>query len=269
MSDISRVALFGKLNAVGYQAIESATVFCKLRGNPYVELEHWLAADAAAAGLRPAPRDPPCRARPVGRRERPHRRARPAAARRHVDFRSVEPIVENAVERGWVYATLMYGDHQVRTGHLLVAMLKSHSLRNALVGISRQFDRIDAERLADDLMTIVSGSPEDGQRATDGSCSGAAGRGERRHGARADGQAGGAEALRGRPHRARPARRDRSGARPRRRDPADRRHPDAPPAEQSDPDRRGRRRQDRGGRRLRRRGSPSATCRRRCATSRC
>ncbi len=42
MSDISRVALFGKLNNVGYKAIEGATVFCKLRGNPYVEVVHWL-----------------------------------------------------------------------------------------------------------------------------------------------------------------------------------------------------------------------------------
>ena len=42
MAEISRVALFGKLNSVGYKAIESATVFCKLRGNPYVELVHWL-----------------------------------------------------------------------------------------------------------------------------------------------------------------------------------------------------------------------------------
>src|SRR6266852_2892652 len=42
MVDISRVALFGKLNAPAYQAIESATVFCKLRGNPYVELAHWF-----------------------------------------------------------------------------------------------------------------------------------------------------------------------------------------------------------------------------------
>ena len=38
MSEISRVALFGKLNSLGYKAIEGATVFCKLRGNPYVEL---------------------------------------------------------------------------------------------------------------------------------------------------------------------------------------------------------------------------------------
>src|SRR4029450_11816573 len=42
MSEISRVALFGKLNSLGYRAIESATVFCKMRGNPYVELVHWI-----------------------------------------------------------------------------------------------------------------------------------------------------------------------------------------------------------------------------------
>ena len=42
MAEISRNALFGKLNPTTYRAIESATVFCKLRGNPYVELVHWL-----------------------------------------------------------------------------------------------------------------------------------------------------------------------------------------------------------------------------------
>ena len=42
MSEISRTALFGKLNTLCYKAIEGATVFCKLRGNPYVELVHWI-----------------------------------------------------------------------------------------------------------------------------------------------------------------------------------------------------------------------------------
>ena len=42
MLEISRTALFGKLDPVAYKAIEGATVFCKLRGNPYVELQHWL-----------------------------------------------------------------------------------------------------------------------------------------------------------------------------------------------------------------------------------
>jgi type VI secretion system protein VasG len=42
MSEISRVSLFGKLNPLAYKALESATVFCKMRGNPYVELSHYV-----------------------------------------------------------------------------------------------------------------------------------------------------------------------------------------------------------------------------------
>ena len=42
MSEINRIALFGKLNSRAFQSIESATVFCKMRGNPYVELAHYL-----------------------------------------------------------------------------------------------------------------------------------------------------------------------------------------------------------------------------------
>src|SRR5215813_4233003 len=42
MSDISRAALFGKLNSLAYKAVEGAEVFCKLRGNPYIELVHWM-----------------------------------------------------------------------------------------------------------------------------------------------------------------------------------------------------------------------------------
>src|SRR5688572_1925142 len=42
MADIKAGALFGKLNQVGYKAVEAAAVFCKLRGNPYVELVHWV-----------------------------------------------------------------------------------------------------------------------------------------------------------------------------------------------------------------------------------
>ena len=67
MSEISRVALFGKLNPLAYKAIEGATVFCKLRGNPYVELVHWLHQILQTQRLRPAPHRPALRARPVAR----------------------------------------------------------------------------------------------------------------------------------------------------------------------------------------------------------
>ena len=42
MTEISRTALFGRLNPTTLKAIENATTFCKMRGNPYVELVHWL-----------------------------------------------------------------------------------------------------------------------------------------------------------------------------------------------------------------------------------
>jgi type VI secretion system protein VasG len=42
MAEIKRSILFGKLNPLAYKAIESATIFSKMRGNPYVELVHWL-----------------------------------------------------------------------------------------------------------------------------------------------------------------------------------------------------------------------------------
>ena len=63
MSEISRSRLFGKLNSLAYKAIEGATVFCKLRGNPYVELVHWIQQILADAGLRPAPHRPALRDR--------------------------------------------------------------------------------------------------------------------------------------------------------------------------------------------------------------
>ena len=42
MTEISRSALFGRLDATALKAIETATGFCKMRGNPYVELVHWI-----------------------------------------------------------------------------------------------------------------------------------------------------------------------------------------------------------------------------------
>src|SRR5580698_9765959 len=42
MAEIKRSTLFGKLNPLGYKSIESATIFCKMRGNSYIEVVHWI-----------------------------------------------------------------------------------------------------------------------------------------------------------------------------------------------------------------------------------
>ena len=48
----------------------------------------------------------------------------------------------------------------MRTAHLLVAMLKTRDLRNALLALSREFEKVKLDVLVEDLARIVSGSPE-------------------------------------------------------------------------------------------------------------
>ncbi|MCD9033584.1 type VI secretion system ATPase TssH [Luteimonas sp. Y-2-2-4F] len=177
MADISRSALFGKLNPTAYRAIESATVFCKLRGNPYVELVHWLhqLLQLEDSDLRRIVRhfalDP-------SRLAADTTAALDRLPRGATAISDLSGAVEEAVERGWVYATLLFGEAQVRSGHLVVGALRTPALRNALLAISPEFGKLKAEALTDGFDAIVDGSPETGQRARDGFDPGAAAPGE-------------------------------------------------------------------------------------------
>lgn len=168
MSEISRVALFGKLNSVAYKAVEGATVFCKLRGNPYVELEHWVAQIVQLPDsdwhriIRHFGLDASVLAKDITA-------ALDRLPRGATSISDLSDHVTNAVERGWVYGSLKYGESQVRTGHVMVGLLKTSFLRNALLAISRQFERIRPDDLAEDFGKIVAGSPEEGLAPTDGS----------------------------------------------------------------------------------------------------
>ncbi|MBB5459498.1 type VI secretion system ATPase TssH [Paraburkholderia sp. Cpub6] len=172
MAEISRGALFGKLNALAYRGIESATVFCRLRGNPYVELAHWIhqILQLQDSDLHRIVRhfglDPSHLARDVTV-------ALERLPRGSTSISDLSAEVEEAVERGWVFATLLFGEAQVRTGYLIVGLLRTRHLRHALLDVSGEFDKLRAETLADDFAGIVEGSPEDGQLATDGFRAGA------------------------------------------------------------------------------------------------
>src|SRR6478752_5321223 len=138
MSEISRSSLFGKLNSVAYKAIEGATVFCKLRGNPYVELVHWIQQIIQTPDsdmhriLRHFEVD-------ASRLARDMTEALDRLPRGATSISDLSAHVESAVERGWVYATLMFGDSKIRTGYLLIGMLKTPSLRSVLLAMSKQF----------------------------------------------------------------------------------------------------------------------------------
>jgi type VI secretion system protein VasG len=68
--------------------------------------------------------------------------------------------VEDVMERGWVYATLMCNQSQVRTGHLFLGILKTRGLSHTLTGISREFSKIDVDTLTAQFDQIVDNSPE-------------------------------------------------------------------------------------------------------------
>ncbi len=168
MAGISRVALFGKLNPVGYKAMESATVFCKMRGNRYVELVHWihqilqlqdsdLHRIAGTFGIEP------------GRLASDVTAALDRLPRGASAITDLSSELEDAVERGWVYASLMYGQGQVRTGHVLLGMLKTRGLDRHLGSVSKEFEKVSVEELSQRFGEIVEGSAEDGLEASDGS----------------------------------------------------------------------------------------------------
>ncbi|HEX7732583.1 MAG TPA: type VI secretion system ATPase TssH [Rhodanobacter sp.] len=167
MAEISRSALFGKLNKLAYRGIESATVFCKLRGNPYVELVHWIHQILQLQDsdlhriVRQFNLNPSNLARDVTD-------ALDRLPRGSTSISDLSSDVEEAVERGWVFATLMFGEAQVRTGYLMVGVLRMRHLRNTLLGISKEFEKVKPETLVEKFAEVVAGSPEDGQSASDG-----------------------------------------------------------------------------------------------------
>ena len=168
MSEISRLALFGKLNPLLFKSLEGATVFCKLRGNPYVELVHWLhqllqendsdllrifrhfeidAEQLAVDVLRSLDR-------------------LPRGATSISDF---SDQIETSIERGWVYATLMFNESQIRSAYWLSGMLRTRALANELRSISKELEKINEPALSDAFPKVLPRSPEAKLQAADGS----------------------------------------------------------------------------------------------------
>jgi type VI secretion system protein VasG len=171
MAEISRVNLFGKLDPIAYKAIESATVFCKLRGNPYVELIHWFQQIVQDSDLHRIIAhfdiNPSVLAKDMTN-------ALDALPRGASSISDLSSKIEDSIERAWVYGSLVYGDSKVRMGYIILGMLKTRELKSSLLNMSGEFAKIKAEQLGDDFAQIVAGSCEDNTQASDGSAIGGA-----------------------------------------------------------------------------------------------
>src|SRR3712207_3590162 len=168
MADISLEAVTGKLNRVGYEAFFQALRHAKSAGNRNVELAHWLfhilqrnqtdlALTADHFKLDRAKLMADIGATIEGFRKN------------ETEMPGISNPVTDMLDRGWHYATLFFGETQIRTGHLLVSALKSLELRRALTNASKEFAKISVDELASEHRSIWAGSEEENLRPMDGS----------------------------------------------------------------------------------------------------
>jgi type VI secretion system protein VasG len=171
MAEIELSNLFGKLNSLGYRSVESAATFCKLRGNPSVELVHWLHqilqlqdSDVhkiiGAFGINPS------------RLAADLTTALDRLPRGATTLTGISDTLAQSVKEGWMWASLLYGQSSVRTGHVILGLLKTQALRGLLAGVSGEFAKVKAEKFSDEFDKVVAGSPEDALAASDAGPSG-------------------------------------------------------------------------------------------------
>ena len=168
MADISLEAVAGKLNRVGYEAFFKALRQAKGAGNRNVELAHWLVhilqnerADIVlTADFFKLDR---------GKLMTDVTAIVDEYRKNETEMPAVSNAVMDLLDRGWHYATLFFGETQIRTGHILVGALQSRELARAFTNLSPEFTKISVDVVTSEYRKIWAGSDEDNLRPMDGS----------------------------------------------------------------------------------------------------
>ncbi|MBP0580446.1 type VI secretion system ATPase TssH [Labrys sp. LIt4] len=168
MADVSLEVLTGKLNPLGYDSFMQAFRLAQGAGNRNLELAHWLQAvlqaDRSDLALTVAHFK-----LDAGRLLADLSAVTAGFAMNKTELPGFSDDIFDALSQGWNYATLMFGETQVRTGHVLTAILKEPRLARTLNGLSKQFRLIDVERLTNEHRKIWQQSAEENMRPMDGS----------------------------------------------------------------------------------------------------
>ena len=168
MADISLEAVTGKLNKVGYQAFMQALRHAKSAGNRNLELAHWMFHILQQEGTDVA----------LTADHYKLDRAKLIAdvgfvvngfKKNETEMPSVSNGIIDALDRGWHYATLFFGETQIRTGHILVSAMKTPEVRRTLLGLSKEFEKLPVEDLATGHRTLWGSSVEENLQPLDGS----------------------------------------------------------------------------------------------------
>ncbi|SQJ26827.1 ClpB protein [Salmonella enterica subsp. enterica] len=165
---VSRSALYGKLAGPLFRSLESATAFCKLRSNPWVELTHWLhqltqqpiTIFSTFFGI--------TRSLFLMWRKRYSGNwiCCPPGPAPLVIFLTISI---SALKRPGMLASVRYGDNKIRSGWLLLALLTTPELRRVLSSICAPLATLPVDELTEILPSLIETSPEAQERPYDGS----------------------------------------------------------------------------------------------------
>ena len=168
MTEISLETVTGKLNRVGHDAFFKALRQAKAARNSHVELAHWLYQVLQLPGTDIdliADHFKLDRSRLLSNTVR----VLEGLDRNVTQLAGVGRPLLYALDRGWHYATLMFGEMQIRSGHVLLGALMTEDLKPNLLAVSKEWGAINAETLGADFAAIVRTSVEETMPAVDGS----------------------------------------------------------------------------------------------------
>jgi type VI secretion system protein VasG len=157
-------ALIGKLNDSTRGALEAAAGLCLSRTHYDIEIEHYLTKlldssdNDLAAILKHFGVDV---SRFSGELSRALDRLKSGNARTP----ALSPTVIKMLTEAWTLGSIDYGAGQVRSGFTILALATNDELVRLMRDISREFQKVQAEALRKDFVTIVANSSEEAQAA--------------------------------------------------------------------------------------------------------
>ena len=167
MTEITIEKYAGKMNRAGYDAFIQSLRHARGEGNARVEVAHWLFhalsnqnADIAVT-MRECGLDRAAALKSLDR-------AIGALQKNVTENPGISDRLADLLNHGWTYATLFFGEVQIRTGHLLLAALKDSHLKREILLAAPEFAGLSVDRLAQDARKLWAGSEEDSMRPMDG-----------------------------------------------------------------------------------------------------
>ncbi|AUH32944.1 type VI secretion system ATPase TssH [Paracoccus tegillarcae] len=168
MTEISIEKFAGKMNRAGYDAFIQAMRHARGEGNRNVELAHWLFHVLSnqdcdiSVSLREMGLD-------RGKALQDADKAMGALKKGVTETPGISESLGDTLNHAWTYATLFFGETQIRSGHALVAMLNDSHLRRELLTVSPVFADVSVDRLSGESRTLWATSEEEEMRPMDGS----------------------------------------------------------------------------------------------------